>query len=128
MVQDPLEALHAEMPQSAIDHVSVDVVAGSLALAAHIAGAVRGDPCPPPRPARRTRHDAVPSSPSSPARPDHPSLRIVEERSRLARRMLDRATREGHHHIEQLLAARLDALEAQARRLRSSRRHHPDTP
>ena len=42
MVQDPAEALYPAMPTSAIEHVTVDVIADSSSLAAHIVAALEG--------------------------------------------------------------------------------------
>jgi two-component system, chemotaxis family, protein-glutamate methylesterase/glutaminase len=42
MVQDPTEALYPAMPSSAIEHVTVDVVADSRTLATHIVAALSG--------------------------------------------------------------------------------------
>src|SRR3954454_15095512 len=54
MVQDPREALHRDMPQSAIEHVTIDVMADSEALAGHIADDVRPDRHGTARPAAPT--------------------------------------------------------------------------
>jgi two-component system chemotaxis response regulator CheB len=72
MVQDPGEALHPDMPQSAIEHVTIDVIADSASLADHIADAVRpGYRGPPSRPAAKTS-TAVPAAgvPSGMSCPD----------------------------------------------------------
>jgi two-component system chemotaxis response regulator CheB len=44
MVQDPLDALHPDMPLSALEHVTVDIVADCDALGRHIARVVRQGP------------------------------------------------------------------------------------
>ena len=44
MVQDPHDALHPDMPLSALEHVTVDVVADCAALGLHIAKAVQLGP------------------------------------------------------------------------------------
>jgi two-component system, chemotaxis family, protein-glutamate methylesterase/glutaminase len=54
MVQDPTDALYPAMPNSAIEHVTVDVVAEDHSLAAHIVAALNGSarPAPVPKPPR----------------------------------------------------------------------------
>ena len=119
MVQDPREALHPEMPQSAIEHVTIDVIADSAALADRIADAVHHRP---PRAAPSASAGelaiAAPSTGTSLVeRQERPldnallaSLRIVAERVQLTRRMLDRASRRGQRHIGRVLEARLREL------------------
>jgi two-component system, chemotaxis family, protein-glutamate methylesterase/glutaminase len=58
LVLDPGEAMHASMPQSAIQHVKVDLVAGCSALAAAIGEiAARKKPDSPGKPKEPTRLD-----------------------------------------------------------------------
>jgi two-component system chemotaxis response regulator CheB len=56
MVQDPREALYPDMPQSAIDHVTIDVVADSSSLGEQITSAVR------PGSAAPRRHRSPPTA------------------------------------------------------------------
>jgi len=44
LVQDPQEAMHAPMPQSAMEHVAVDLVGSCAALASEIARITAGEP------------------------------------------------------------------------------------
>jgi two-component system chemotaxis response regulator CheB len=120
MVQDPREALHPDMPQSAIEHVVIDVIADSAALADHIADAIHhGTPsrAAPSASAGDLEIEAPSTGKSFVERQERPmdealwaSLRIVAERVQLTRRMLDRASRRGQPHIGRLLEARLREL------------------
>lgn len=156
MVQDPAEALYPAMPASAIDHVAVDVVAESSALAGYVASALSGrsHPVPMARPPAEP-NDVRPSGMSCPdcsgqlwelhagdqvryrCRVGHEwtgmalidgqervlenalwaSARIVGERIQLTRKMLERASAKGHHHVEHMLRTRLAELEEQDQRL-----------
>ncbi len=157
MVQDPLDALHPDMPLSALEHVNVDIVADSDALGRHIARVVREGPRQaaeqPPGTGSDDAGRQVPSGMSCPdcsgqlwefdddeplryrCRVGHEwtgkalvagqerslenalwaSLRLIGERTQLTRRMLDRATSRGQHHVTRLLLARLEELAAEER-------------
>jgi two-component system chemotaxis response regulator CheB len=69
MVQDPADALYPAMPSSAIDHVTVDIVADSRTLAGHIVAALTGGTRPSPVP-RTPLPDAADVKPSGMSCPD----------------------------------------------------------
>jgi two-component system chemotaxis response regulator CheB len=68
MVQDPADALYPAMPNSAIEHVTIDVVAEDHALAAHIVAALKGSarPAPVPKAPLPEAADVKPSGMSCP--------------------------------------------------------------